>query len=116
MALDGPLPPPTIARRRLMAPAILAAIVLLLLGGGGIAAFFVAQSAGSDAPPRPGAFVVPAAGRPVALFDVREANGAVLTLLPANIDGEALTVTFAAGTAIEALVPASPSVIAPGHW
>ncbi len=84
--------------------------------GGGIAAFLVSQSAGSDAPPEAGPFAVPAPARPVAVFDVREANGATLTLLPANVEGEALTATLAAGVALEALVSGPPAAIEPGHW
>ncbi len=116
MAIEEPLTQPAPARRRLMAPVILGALILTLLVGGGIAAFVVSKSAGSDAPPRPGEFVIPEGARPVALFDVREADGQELTLLPANIEAEALTVVLAAGTTIEALVPTTLDAIAPGHW
>ena len=116
MAIEEPLAQPLPARRRIRAPIVLGALILTLLVGGGIAAFVASKSAGSDAPPRPGELVVPEVARPVALFDVREADGQELTLLPANTEADALTVVLAAGTTIEALVPTTADVIAPGHW
>ena len=119
MAIDErltPPAPPAPARRRLLAPLAAGALVLALLVGGGLAAFLASQSAGSDAPPEADPFTAPAAARPVAVFDVREANGPTLTLLPANVEGEALTATLPAGVALEALVPGPPAAIEPGHW
>ncbi len=116
VTLEEPLPPPLPARRRLIAPFAAAALVLALLVGGGVAAFLVSGASSSDAPPPPGPFEAPPPARPTALFDVREANGASLTLLPANIEGEAITVALAAGAEIEALVPTDSTAIAPGHW
>ena len=116
MAIEEPLTPPAPSRRRLVAPLLAVVLVLALLVGGGAVAFTVSQSAGSDAPPEAGPFLTPAAARPAAIFDVREANGPSLTLLPANIEGESLTVTLAAGVVFEALVPGLPSRIEPGQW
>jgi hypothetical protein len=99
-----------------VAPALATALVLALLVGGGVVAFVVSQSSGSDAPPEAAPFATPGPANPVAVFDVREANGASLTLLPANIEGEALTVTLQAGARLEAFVPGLPSRIEPGHW
>ena len=116
MAIEEPLTPPPPSRRRLVAPVTAAALLLALLVGGGIVAFVVSQSAGSDAPPEAGAFVTPQPANPVAVFDVREANGASLTLLPANIEGEAFTATLLAGVTLEAYVAGLPSGIEPGAW
>ncbi len=116
VAIEEPLTPPAPSRRRLIAPVVAVVLVLALLVGGGAVAFIASQSAGSDAPPEAGPFLTPAPARPAAIFDVREANGASLTLLPANIEGEALTATLAAGVVLEALVPGPPSRIEPGQW
>lgn len=116
MAIEEPLTPPTPSRRRLAAPVAATVLVLALLVGGGAVAFIVSQSAGSDAPPEAGPFVTPQPALPAAVFDVREANGATLTLLPANIQGQAFTATLSPGVMLEALVPGPPSRIEPGHW
>lgn len=116
MAVEEPLTPPAPSRRRLVAPLTATALVLALLVAGGIVAFVVSQSSGSDAPPVAGPFVTPGATNPVAVFDVREANGGTLTLLPANIEGEALTTTLQAGVRLEAFAPGQPSRIEPGQW
>lgn len=93
-----------------------AVLALALLVGGGVVAFVVSQSAGSDAPPEAGPFVTPQPANPVAVFDVREVNGASLTLLPANIEGDAFTATLQAGVTLEAYVPGPASRIEPGTW
>ncbi len=116
MAFGEPPTPAAPSRQRLVAPLTAAAIVLALLVGGGIAAFTVSQSASSDAPTEPGPLATPAPAYPIATFDVREADGARLTLLPANIDGEALSVTLREGVTLEALVPGPPSRLAEGQW
>lgn len=116
MAVEEPLTPPAPSRRRLVAPLTATALVLALLVAGGIVAFVVSQSSGSDAPPVAGPFVTPGATNPVAVFDVREVNGGTLTLLPANIEGEALTSTLQAGVRLEAFAPGQPSRIEPGQW
>ncbi|MDE2670666.1 MAG: hypothetical protein OXI51_13560 [Chloroflexota bacterium] len=102
--------------RRLAAPLTAAVLLLALLVGGGIVAFVVSQSAVSDAPPEAGPFVTPPPANPAATFDVREANGATLTLLPANIEGDAFTATLSPGVTLEAFVPGLPSRIEPGAW
>ena len=116
MALEEPLMPAGPSRRRLVAPVAAVVVVLALLVGGGAVAFIVSQSAGSDAPPAAGPFVTPQPANPAAVFDVREANGASLTLLSANTEGEALTATLQAGATLEAFVPALASRIEAGHW
>ena len=116
MALEEPLAPPTSLRRRLAAPLTVAVLALALLTGGGIAAFLASQSAGSDAPPEAGPFVTPSPANPAAVFDVREANGPALTLLPANVEGEAISVTLNPGAALEAIAPGLPADIERGHW
>ncbi len=116
MAVEEPLTPPAPPRRRLVAPVTAAALVLALLVGGGMVAFFVSQSSGSDAPPAAGPFVTPGPTNPVAAFDVREVNGATLTLLPANIEGEPLTTTLQAGVTLEAFVPGLATRLEPGQW
>lgn len=116
MALEEPLTPPSPSRRRLVAPVAAAVVVLALLVGGGVVAFVVSQSAGSDAPPEAGPFVTPPPANPAATFDVREANGATFTLLPANIEGDAFTATLSPNVTLEAFVPGLPSRIEPGTW
>ncbi len=116
VAIEEPLSPPTPSRRRLIAPVTVALLVLALLAGGGIAAFLASQSAGSDAPPEAGPFVTPAPANPAAVFDVREADGDALTLLPANIEGEAFTATLSPGAAFEAFAPGLPADVEAGHW
>ena len=116
MAVEEPLLPPAPSRRRLVAPLAAVAIVLALLVGGGIAAFVVSQSASSDAPPEAAPFVTPGPALPVAIFDVREANGAEVTLLPANIEADAFTATLPPGVALEALIPGTPDQLEAGQW
>ena len=116
VAIDEPLLPPAPLRRRLLAPVAAIVVVLALLVGGGAVAFIVSQSAGSDAPPEAGPFVTPQPARPAAVFDVREINGATLTLLSANTEGEPLTVALPPGVVLEALVPGLPSGIERGQW
>jgi len=116
VAIEEPLLPPAPSRRRLVAPLAAVGLVLALLVGGGIAAFVVSQSASSDAPPEAAPFVTPAPALPVATFDVREADGAEVTLLPANIEAEAFTATLPAGVAVEALVPGTPDQLEAGQW
>ena len=116
VAIEEPLTPPAPLRRRLVAPVVAILLVLALLVGGGALAFIASQSAGSDAPPEAGAFVTPGPAQPAAVFDVREANGASLTLLPANAEGQSLTVTLPPGVVLESLVPGLPSHIEPGQW
>ena len=116
MALDDQPTHPLPGRRGFLRPLIASALVLVLLAGGGTAAFIVSQSAGSDAPPQPNAFSPPASTYRIALFDVREANGDKITLIPANTEGDAFTISLPVGVAIEAMVTASPSTIVPGDW
>ena len=116
VAIEEPLTPPAPSRRRLIAPVVAVVLVLALPcrgRGRRLHRFAVGRQRRA---PEAGPFLTPAPARPAAIFDVREANGASLTLLPANIEGEALTATLAAGVVLEALVPGPPSRIEPGQW
>ncbi|HCU99684.1 MAG TPA: hypothetical protein DGL25_00660 [Dehalococcoidia bacterium] len=101
-------------RNRLFAPIVAACLLLALLIAGGVLAFVFSQSAGSDPPAEVSAFKKPPTSQPAAVFDVREANGTSLTILPANIDGEALTIELADGVTLEGFVAGRPADIEPG--
>lgn len=93
-------------------PAWLAPVALLLLLAAIIVSVvLVARELGkADVPPQPDRFVAPTVSHPTVAFNVQSRNGA--TLRP----GEGDDVVVPAGTPVEILEAAPPSVILAGQW
>ena len=101
-------------RRRPIARWLVPLAALVVVVGGVVGIVLAAGLGTQGAPPEPAAFVPPGAVNPATLYDVRQAEGEVLTLVRVDGTGSAIEATVPADTPIESLEESPLGEIAPG--